>query len=62
MVLSQHTSLRGQDNLQNPKTSTGFNPKAASDRSIVIISTLPFSLTGRWGKYLRVVGIIEMFE
>ena len=30
---------------------------AASDWSIVIISTLPFSLTGSRGEYLRVVGI-----
>ena len=30
---------------------------AASDWSIVIISILPFSLTGSRGEYLRVVGI-----
>ena len=30
---------------------------AASDWSVVIISTLPFSLTGSRGEYLRVVGI-----
>ena len=30
---------------------------AASDWSVVIISTPPFSLTGSRGEYLRVVGI-----
>ena len=30
---------------------------AASDWSVIIISTLPFSLTGSRGEYLRVVGI-----
>ena len=35
---------------------------AASDWSIVIISTLPFSLTWSRGEYIRVVGILEMVE
>ena len=43
------------------ETSAGFNPKAASDWSVVIIST-QFSLTGSRGEYLRVVGILEMVE
>ena len=30
---------------------------AASDWLVVLISTLPFSLTGSRGEYLRVVGI-----
>ena len=30
--------------------------------SVVIISNLPFSLTGSRGEYLRVVGILEMVE
>ena len=48
--------------LQNPETSAGFNPKAASDWSVVIISSLPPSLTGSRGEYLRVVGILGMVE
>ena len=40
----------------------GFNRNATSDWSVVIISTLPFSLTGSRGEYLRVVGILEMVE
>ena len=35
---------------------------AVSDRSCVIISTLPFSLTRSRGENLRVVGILEMVE
>ena len=31
-------------------------------KSVVIISTLPFSLTRSRGEYLRVVGILELFE
>ena len=34
----------------------------ASDWSIVIISTLPNSLTRSRGEYFRVVGIIEIVE
>ena len=47
-------------NFQNPETSAGFNPKAASDWSVVIISALPFSVTRSRGEYLRVVGIREI--
>ena len=54
--------LSASADLQNPETSTGFNPKAASDWSVVIISTLPFSVTRSRGEYLRVVGILEMVE
>ena len=35
---------------------------AASDWSVVIMSTLPFSLTWSRGECLRVVGILEMVE
>ena len=48
--------------LQKSESSAGFNRNAASDWSVVIISTLPFSLTGSRGEYLMVVGILEMVE
>ena len=48
--------------LQKPESSAGVNQRAASDWSVVIISTLPFSLTWSRGEYLRVVGILEMVE
>ena len=54
--------LKASADLQNPETSAVFIPKAASDWLVVIISTLPFSVTRSRGEYLRVVGILEMVE
>ena len=51
----------GRD-LQKLETAAGVNLRAASDWSVVIISTLPFSLTGSRDEYLRVFGILEMVE
>ena len=46
--------------LQKSESSAGFHLMAASDWSIVIISTLPFSLTGSRGEYFR--GILLTVE
>ena len=54
--------LKASADLQKSETSAGFNRNATSDWSVVIISTLPFSLTGSRGEYFRVVGILEMVE
>ena len=62
IIVSCRAGLFASADFQNPETSAGFNPKAASDSSVVIISTLPFSLTGSRGEYLRVAGILEMVE
>ena len=54
--------LLASADLQNPETSAGFIPKVATDWSVVIISTLPFSVTRSRGECLRVVGILEVVE
>ena len=54
--------LYASGDLQKSETSAGFNPKAASDWSVVIIKNLPFLLTMSRGGYHRVVGILEMVE
>ena len=54
--------LLASADLQKPESSAGVNQRAASDWSVVIISTLPLSLTWSRGEYLRVVGILEMVE
>ena len=59
---SRGAGLFASADLQKSETSAVFNPKAASDWSVVIISNLPFSLTRSRGEYLRVVGITEMVE
>ena len=48
--------------LQKSESSAGFQLMAASDWPVVIMSTLPFSLTWSRGECLRVVGILEMVE
>ena len=62
MLLEEGAGLLASGYLQKSETSAGFNQNATSDWSVVIISTLPFSLTGSRGEYLRVVGILEMVE
>ena len=61
-VIKLWAGLLASRYLQNSESSAGFQLMAASDWSIVIISTLPFPLTGSRGEYFRVVGIILMVE
>ena len=61
-MLSKGKLLFVSGDLQKLESSAGFHLMAASDWLVVIISTLPCSLTGSRGKYFRVVGILLMVE
>ena len=50
--------LLASADLQKPESSAGVNQRAASDWSVVIISTLPFSLTGSRG----ILGLLEFYR
>ena len=62
LALPERAGLLASADLQKSERSAGFHLMAVSHWSVVIISTLPFSVTGSRGEYFRVVGILEMVE